>query len=363
MRLLEHGTADGVERGLLAESLARLVLLHEPADQHAWGLRGDALAAAGRRDAAEALGWERLRRFPENPQWTGQLATLLAEGRGRPREAIALLDTGLALFPSHVTLRPHLGRLLADVADDTARARRLLEDQLARFPESRHAYGELAALLADRLGDTRGAEQVLRDELRRWPDDRLGRYYLERLHAGKRLRRRRDLPPAEEVLADPGGDVPLSLAAARRALFRLELDGHTDEARTALRHASDADPGLLYLHYAAERAGAVEPAAWRDTAFGFAFDRAARAGSAAAFHALARQWPNAVERRLIGHAIGLFSEMVNDPAPTVAAEARGGTPARLAALDAVLRGGDASARLMLLRDFAASDLSLQPIAA
>ncbi len=85
MRLLEEGpTEEKMERGRFARSLAKLAFKYDPVNVRAWSLMRDALAAAGRITDAELVGWEAIRRFPEDLQWRTQLARVLAVHSGWP---------------------------------------------------------------------------------------------------------------------------------------------------------------------------------------------------------------------------------------------------------------------------------------
>ena len=99
------GADDPVGRGQLAVQLARQALAWQPANVYAWALWRDALAARGAFDAAELVGWETIRRFPEDEQWRTQLALLLAGLPGRETDAEQLLRETTERFPDDVFAR------------------------------------------------------------------------------------------------------------------------------------------------------------------------------------------------------------------------------------------------------------------
>lgn len=67
MRLLETGSeTERAVRGRLAASLAAQALGRDQTNLFAWSLMRNALAASGRMADAELVGWETVRRFPEN---------------------------------------------------------------------------------------------------------------------------------------------------------------------------------------------------------------------------------------------------------------------------------------------------------
>lgn len=66
-----------VEGCLLTADLAREGLQWQPFDPFLWSLWRDALAMSGAREVAETVGWERIRRLPEDTQGYNQLTEML----------------------------------------------------------------------------------------------------------------------------------------------------------------------------------------------------------------------------------------------------------------------------------------------
>lgn len=359
MALLKPPFREDPARGVVATRLARLALEHEPANHYAWALWRDGVAAQGDLGAAEAIGWEAIRRFPENPQWRNQLATLLAEQRGRPPEAVTLLRETRALFPQNAATRSQLARLLREALGQPEEARAVLEEALDLLPDNPFSYGDLAALLADHFGDRAGAERVLRANLRLFPEDKFGQGMLQRLHQGQRLRRapapRPEIAPAHDLET---ADLPA--AALRRALFRAETGGGA-AAMAEIQHLLAEDPSLAYARYVAARLGVPPPNDRPETAFAFAFQRAMAEGSAEGFTALARR--PGLEGFVARAGLTLITGGRDFALPPGVREVTaGGALRRFAVLAGGLEaalgtGGDPRILLRVVADSAASELS------
>lgn len=93
-KLIESGTDAHEERIRMAEMLARETLNHRPFHIYAWSLWRDALAAGGAYDSARDLGWEIVRRFPNDPVPRNVLAELMIEG-GESSEALKLVKISI----------------------------------------------------------------------------------------------------------------------------------------------------------------------------------------------------------------------------------------------------------------------------
>ena len=364
MRLVRNAPAgERGARGCIAVELARTALEYAPANPFAWGLWGEGLEAQGHLEAAELLGWETIRRFPEDPNYRTQLAKLLAEACRRPDEACQLLREAIALFPDNATARTQLAGVLAEDLGEAEAARGVLEEAIRRFPDQTFGYSQLAILLADGLDDRAEAIRVLREAQSRFPDNTHYPRMIARAEVGQRLGRRRD-PPAAPVLASVPTDFPIDLSAARarRALFRAETSAGDAAALDELRKILAEDEGLAYVRYVAQRTGITAAQGIPDTAFAFAFDRAAREGSAAAFQALMTQFEG-MERVIAGIGLTLVSGGDQFDLPA-AANDPGSDAHRLAAMVGgfskalKLPGTDRAPMLRLLNHFAAAALSL-----
>jgi tetratricopeptide (TPR) repeat protein len=360
MRLLRENPAERVARGEVAVTLARRALDYAPSNVFAWALWRDALAARGALDAAEQVGWEALRRYPENPQWRTQLATLLAGQTGRVGEAERLLRQTVALFPFAPAARPQLATLLADRLNRPDEAAALLREAIQTTPDNIHSYNQLATLLADRFGDRAGAIALLQGLEQRQAGNEVTRSLLSRLQAGQPARRQHPAVPSPIGSASGSIDTGLDLPTARvrRALFRAETADASE-----VRRLLDEDPGLAYARYAAQRVGAAEPGARIDTAFAFAFERAAREGSTQAFEALAAH-AFGMEMYVARAGLTLLSGEASFDLPAGANDAEPGSAARRFAvltedIGAALRrpNADRTVLLGLLADYAATELS------
>jgi tetratricopeptide (TPR) repeat protein len=367
MRLLRENPTERAARGAVAATLAREALDYEPNDIFAWGLWPDALAAQGALEAAEEVGWESVRRYPENPQQRTQLATLVDEALGRTVEAERLLRETIALFPLHPATRPQLATLLADQLDRPAEAATILREAIEVVPDHPHSYAQLATLLAGRFGDRQGAIGVLRQQQQRQADNEVTRQLLARLMVGQPVGRRRRQTATPKAAAGKSIDIGIDLgpARARRALFRVETTDIPDRvaALDEVRRLLAEDPALAYMRYVAQRTGAAKPGARPDTAFAFAFDQAARVGSTPAFEALLSH-AFGMDLYLARAGLSLVSSATTFDVPPAANDLEPGALSRRfvvltnemsAAL--VRPNADRTAFLRLLSDFAAAELS------
>ena len=327
MRLIEKdpGT-ERAERGNLAASLAAQALRHDPADVFAWSLMRDALIASGRNSDAELVGWEAIRRFPENVQWRTQLASMLAVHTGKAEEAESLLRETVELFPGE----PHARALLATV----------LSDDLQRFEE---------------------AHEVLREAIEEGVADEATRWLMKKLVQGRILRSAGLRPQSVECDTSVLNLVP---AAARRQLFLYETGAASEDAMRAFLADTPTDS---YAVYVADRVGLSDIPLKSN--FALAFEEALRVAEPSALQALlAKARP--IDKAIVEEALGAIADKdtgivgavcldegdvgeVNAPQPV----ARGNE--RLQMLKRALRqrGRREDRRLRLLRDFSASTLS------
>jgi tetratricopeptide (TPR) repeat protein len=313
MRLIHHGhESERRVRGARAVSLAALAFEYDPANVFAWSLMRDALVAAGRLADAQRVGWEAIRRFPEDEQWHTQLATVLAFEADKPDEAAALLRESIRLFPAHT-----------------------------------YSWTQLATVLADGLDNSGAAREVLDDAVARGLSNEVTQSLLQKLDRGHPLHSRRKgaISPAAN-----DGTLELPAAEARHLLFRFEQGlAAQDEVRAFLStNASDA-----YLTYVGERVG-ISRLPFKTT-FAFAFDEALREASPGALRALVAT-ARPLEKLLIEEAMAVSEGRIVELSPSLSP---GRQFDRWKALESALRQPDSSsqARKVLLRDFAASNLS------
>lgn len=312
MRLLENGPqTEKVERGALAVSLATLAFDYDPVNVFAWSLMRDALAAAGRIADAELVGWEAIRRFPEDLQWRTQLATVLTVYSGKAEEAAALLRETTALFP-----------------------------------EEPYARNQLATVLADDLRRTADARDILNNAIADGVAGDVTRSLLQKLDQGRALRRARPQPTGVE----DASTLTLPTAMARRQLFLFESGLSSEDGLRAF--LSDA-PQDSYSTYVSERAGLSDVPF--KTTFAIAFEDALEKAEPSALRALvARARP--MEQAIVQEAVAVSEGRVVAFSEFFAGAER---DERLQTLERTLRqqGGREDRRTVLLRDFAASTLS------
>lgn len=293
MRLLRGGDAPA-RRAAKARELARLALRFEPANLYAWALWRDALAEEGHLEAAELVGWETIRRFPEDPQRRNQLALLLADRLGRPHEAEALLRETMGLFPDYVITRNQLALLLADRLGRPQEAEALLRETMRLFPDDKMnmvvARNQLAQLVGRDAARLNEAIAILDEALAIDPRKHITQNMKGRFERGLTTRMSKPAAPVAALTPIPAGtdlsELSPDLAATarmRRALFRVRTA--SPEARgAAMREVEtllNEDENLAYGRYVAAAAGVREPA-MDDTVIAAAFLAAARKGSAAA---------------------------------------------------------------------------------
>ena len=293
-QLLREGD-DFVRRATTARELAHLALHFEPANIYAWTLWRKALAAEGHAEAAELVGWETIRRFPEDPQWRSELASLLDQF-GRPQEAEALLHETLKLFPDDVIVAIQLAQLLVDQLDRPQEAEALLQGTLKLFPNNVVARTQLAEIVGREAKRLKEAIAVLDDTLKIAPTDQIAQSMKHRFERGQT-----SSAPQPAALTRPTAavtaasvDLPVDLAASarmRRALFRVQTAAQ--DAREAAKEKVQAilneDENLAYARYVAVAAGITEPAS-DDSVHAVAYLAAVRNGSDEAMQRFSTQW-------------------------------------------------------------------------
>jgi len=301
MRLLREG-ADLASRASAARELGRLAVNFEPTNVYAWALWRDALAWEGHLEAAEFVGWESIRLFPENPQWRNQLALLLGDQLDRPREAEELLHDCVRLFPYDPVPRTQLASLLASRLNRPEEAESILREAISLFPDDLStniiARYQLASIL--RRAPTRSTEAkgVLAEAQR-----------IERAHPGvaSALRQRSDRPPVmipkNTKTPHASANVPedtIELGKSRRALFRMRNASPKSREAINLEFKKYLEKGEYpgYNYYVAAAVGLVTPAT-DDAIIATAFLAAEREGSAGALD------------RLLGRVEGVDAVVIN----------------------------------------------------
>jgi len=303
MRLLGSGDEPAL-RAERARDLARLVLRFEPADIFAWALWSDSLAAEGYVEAAELVGWETIRLFPQLPNQRTRLALLLTGRADRPHAAEALLRETMRLFPDNVVARNQLASILGREQGRLAEAIAVLEDALTIEPDNR-----IAKTMKRRFEEGHTSSPAT---AKMWARDGVG------------------------ANASNLSVIPAEIAQSgrlRRALFRQRTASQDEqvsvrqEVETLLRE----DENFAYARYVATAAG-IRGASSEDTVLAAAF-LAAADHDPAAFAWLSRRasGTESVVIHLTGASRG-------DPAARAALEAWMGEPANdLSPRDTALR--------------------------
>lgn len=267
MRLLGGGD-EPTRRASKAAELARLALQFEPANVYAWALWRDALAAEGHLEAAELIGWETIRRFPENPQWRNQLALLLVGVFRRPEDAEELLKETIGLFPNAFVAQNQLALLLANQRGRSREAETLLWEAIRKSPKDSKsflvAHTQLANVVGRDPARLKEAIALLQQALVIEPTNNIAIEMKRRFELG-----RTSVPPPAAAPSEPSppqsvvGILPTNVATSarmRRVLFRVRTTASTareaalQEIKTMLRE----DENLAYARYVAAASGVGE---------------------------------------------------------------------------------------------------------
>jgi tetratricopeptide (TPR) repeat protein len=267
MRLLRGGN-EPVRHAASARELACLALRFEPANVYAWALWRDALATEGHLEAAELIGWETIRRFPENPQWRTQLALLFVGAFGRHQEAEELLKETIGLFPNDVVAQNQLALLLANQRGRSREAETLLWEVMRKFPKDSKgilaAHTQLANVVGRDPTRLKEAITILQQALVIEPTNNIAMEMKRRFEHGRTSLPPPSATPSEPSSAQPvGGILPANIAVSarmRRVLFRVRTtasaahEAALQEIKTMLRE----DENLAYARYVAAATGVGE---------------------------------------------------------------------------------------------------------
>ena len=261
MRIIT-GTDDPVGRGRLAVDLARQALVWQPADVYVWILWREALAKQGAFEAAELVGWESIRRFPEDPQQRTQLALLLGDFPGRESDAERLLRETIVRFPDNVVARTQLAELLITL-DRADEATAVVEDISSRHLEDEVSF-DLRARLLYRSDDVEAARVALHSGVERFPTDRILQVHLQMLDAGKPLplkaaasrigAAKLEIVAARDAVTDDSVGMAVQQRGRLRRLFSEYRRGQGDgrwrsTALEEVRRILSEDPNLAYAEY------------------------------------------------------------------------------------------------------------------
>ncbi|MEQ8480362.1 MAG: hypothetical protein RIC18_06875 [Hoeflea sp.] len=253
MALIRNNEEARVQRARYAQSLAREALNHQPNNLFAWSLWRDALAAEGALQAARALGWEMVRRFPEDPQPRTLLGDLLSKEIGELEEAISLGRETVRVFPEDAHARNQLAEVL--IADEReAEAREVISAAMADGVADVATFAMLARLSAHE-GDFDGAQRAVAQGLLIDPYNKILLNQQSSLEHGK-------APPlvsaayrARKASGDVGAtdstlEGVLRDGALRALRSRLDDD---ENARAELKRVLTEDPTFAYAQLLAAR--------------------------------------------------------------------------------------------------------------
>lgn len=152
--LIERGGDSQHARNEKAQSLAREGLKWQPYNRYLWSLWRDALAADGALEAAELVGWEKIRRDPTDVDARNQLAIVLANLLNRYDDAELLLKETIEKFPEDGFARSELAELLI-FQDRVPEASSVLDEALEAGIQQEALYAARSRIYAhdNRLDD------------------------------------------------------------------------------------------------------------------------------------------------------------------------------------------------------------------
>ena len=256
------GADDPVGRGQLAVQLARQALSWQPTNPFAWSLWRDALVNQGAFEAAERVGWEAIRRIPEDVHKRTQLALLLARLPDRETDAEQLLRETIERFPDNVIARNQLAELLIALGRENE-ATRVVDDIFLCGLEDEAGF-DLRARLLYHSGDVEATRNVLGAGIECLQTSPVLQAHLQMLDNGKELPlkstafRLRDIAveTAGATVADTAETVGAAVwrGGCLRRLYhdsrrRQDDDQWRRGALEEVRRVLSEDPNLAYAEY------------------------------------------------------------------------------------------------------------------
>lgn len=155
-----------LNRKTAAEEKFRAVADRYPHQLHARTELGRLLAnQKGREKEAEHFLLEAMQIDPQNLHPRTELGRLLAKQKGREKEAEQFLREAMQIDPKHIQSRTELGRLLANQSGREAEAEHFLKEIISIDPKNCHARVELARICS-RSRNYAEAERLYREVLR-----------------------------------------------------------------------------------------------------------------------------------------------------------------------------------------------------
>jgi hypothetical protein len=310
--LIERGGDDTRRRARKAQSLAREGLGWESYNRFLWSLWRDALVADGEFEAAELVGWEKVRRLPRDREPYDELAGLLAQQPIRQNEAEALFQYAIKRFPENPFPRTRLAELLL-VQDRIPEATAVIDEIFSAGIDNAVAYA-IRARLHSFAGNQELARKAIEAGLALDPSNGALLTLRDHLDRGEVLLLRRS-ELQQPLLAMPSlggeGEDP-ALAAAMRSgrvrRLRFRLEAATDTASTAnalseLRDVLRENPTFAYAELLAVRQGIWQVESTALPSFAVAFENALREEDRAKLEELAQQRPRLEALILVAQAV------------------------------------------------------------
>lgn len=272
--LRNDGHRDG-HRALKAQTLAREGLAWAPNDMYLWSLWVDSLVALGDMTTAELVGWEAVRRFPENPNSRTQLAEMLI------------------------------------AQDRLAEASAVISELLERGIANHVAYTILARIYSN-AGNAEGAAEAINNGLALEHYDETLLYFKETLVQGGTLplksriyRTVQDKSTAVGVQNDGVAEFVKKFGEARKLSTMLSAQAAEvrAEAVTRLRILQACDPAFVYTDLLATRHRLWSIGSATPQPFAVSFEQALLSRDREAFIQLAVQWPSLAMLTWVARAV------------------------------------------------------------
>jgi tetratricopeptide (TPR) repeat protein len=309
--LIERGGDDPHRRARKAQVLARDGLSWQPYDPFLWSLWRDALIVEGEIEAAELVGWEKMRRLPANAEAHNDLAGLLARDPNRRYEAEALFRYSIKRFPTNPFPRSRLAELLL-LQDRISEATAVVDETFSAGIHNVVTYA-IRARLHSFAGDQELAREDIEAGLALDPSNGVLLVLRDRLDHGETLplkSRELQLPlPVNRGLRDeedPALYAAMRSGRMRRLRFRLEAAPDPASASYALaelRLLFREDPTFAYAELLAARQGIRHAESTAVPSVAAAFEEALREEDRAKLEGLAQRQPRLDSLILVARAV------------------------------------------------------------
>jgi hypothetical protein len=310
--LIERDGDDPHGRARKAQLLAREGLGWEPYDRFLWSLWRDALVADGKIEAAELVGWEKMKRVPADPETYSEVGGLLSQQPSRRDEAEALYRYAIKRFPNNPFFRHRLAELFL-IQDRLPEATSVIDEVFSAGLPHAVTYVILARLRSF-AGNQELAREAIEGGLTLDPSNEVLLGLRDRLERGEAL------PLKSSELQQPlsaassrrdEGEDPALAAAMRSGLvrrLRFRLEAMTDAASTTnalseLRELLREEPTFAYAELLAARQGVWQAERTTLPSFAAAFEDALREEDRAKLEQLAQQQPRLNALILVARAV------------------------------------------------------------